>query len=601
VKDVVNRNKYSKITLSFKCLAVWLLASLCFGADLALDRDAEAWQQQARMALARGDLAEAQRLAEQRLSDPSSLAAAHLLLGMVDLKQQRHLQSIAHFQLAKNSGLRGEELFEQWSVALQALGRIPEACQMLEETVSLDSSQTGLRRRLADLYLTQGKAREALPHLEQVYQQGLQNASIVLQLASARFAAGQDYRAVELLDPLIESTSSPNLLLQIGKLYFRNLLYRQATTPLERAWGISKPSYETGMYLALTHYQLEQYADGKRILEQIQPGKAEALEYHTLRGSIFARLGNWEDARRELTQAVASAENRADGYLNLGLFWLERGDRQRAWEQLEKGSRFMTPGTKVLYKLGTRVNCDGLSPPRGAEPKSRDRAEFFANLAESFHKSHHWVSALELFLLALEENPGLCAPYGGIGLICQELGSPEVGKSFLEQGIELHPNAPDLHFYLGTIHYALGRFDDAISSYQRALQLDGPKPPARHFLFLGISQAGASGLTQDKAKESFLRALEADPQLALAHYELGKWYLKNQEFDRAERSLQQAIELDPHLLGAYYQYGLACTRNGKTQKGQELMAAFQRKKALRESASPSQTQAERELATPEVR
>ena len=597
----MSSNRLSEIPLQLGCLTIWFFASLSACTVLAFDQGAEAWQQQARMALERGDLAEAQRLAEQRLSDPASLAAAHLLLGMVDLKQQRHLQSIAHFQLAKNSGLRGEELFEQWSVALQALGRIPEACQMLEETLSFDSSQTGLRRRLADLYLTQGKAREALPHLEQVYQQGLQNASIVLQLASARFAAGQDYRAVELLDPLIESTSSPNLLLQIGKLYFRNLLYRQATTPLGRAWGISKPSYETGMYLALTYYQLEQYADGKRVLEQIQPGKAEALEYHTLRGSVFARLRDWEEARRELTRAVSSAENRADGYLNLGLFWLERGDRQSAWEQLEKGSRLMTPGTKVLYKLGTRGNCDGLSPPRGTEPKSRDKAEFYANLAESFHKTHHWVSALELFLLALEEDPQLRAPYGGIGLICQELGSPEVGKSFLQQGIELHPNAADLHFYLGTIHYALGRFDDAISSYQRALELDGANPPARHFLFLGIAQAGASGGTQDRAKQSFLRALETDPRFAMAHYELGKWHLKNQEFDLAEKSLRQAVELDPHLLGAYYQYGLACIRNGKTQKGQELMTAFQRKKALRESASPSQTQAQRELATPEVR
>jgi Flp pilus assembly protein TadD len=71
----------------------------------------------------------------------------------------------------------------------------------------------------------------------------------------------------------------------------------------------------------------------------------------------------------------------------------------------------------------------------------------------------------------------------------------------------------------------------------------------------------------------------------LAHYELGKWLLKEQDFELAEKSLQRAIELDPHLLGAYYQYGIACTRNGKPQKGQELMEAFQRKKALRGGAS----------------
>ena len=94
-----------------------------------------------------------------------------------------------------------------------------------------------------------------------------------------------------------------------------------------------------------------------------------------------------------------------------------------------------------------------------------------------------------------------------------------------------------------------------------------------------------------------MRAVEADPQLALAHYELGKWHLKNGDPEGAEKSLQRAIELDPHLVGAYYQLGIACRRNGKSERARELMAVFQQKKALREPSSravPAQDRLTRE-------
>ncbi len=581
--------------LTFCCFVLSLFSSPVF-LSVAY---CEGWEQQARAALQAGNLNVAEGISRENLNSPGAAGIAHLLLGIVDIRQQKDLQAIAHFQSAKEAGAYSDELYENWATALQTLGRTSEACQVIEESLTRDSSQSSLRHQLANLYLTQGKTREALPQLERAYQDGLRNAGLVLQLASTRFAVGQDDRAVELLNPFAESTPSANLLLQIGKLYFRNLLYRQAKVPLERAWGLSKPSYECGMYLALDYYQLEQYSDTLHILELIKPKQAAALEYHSLRGSSLARMGDWDGARRELEEAIVSAPSRADGYLNLGLYWLERNDRRQAWEQLEKGSRLMTPGSKIVYTIGTRQNCDGLEPPESVEPHDSEKAELYANLGESFHKTHHWVTALELFLVALEEDPRLIGPYGAVGLICQELGSPQVGRNFVQRGLELDPKAADLHFYLGTIQYALGLQQQAIKSYEEALQLDGPNPVARHWLFLGIAQAGADQATQVNAKDSFLRAREIEPQLAQVHYELGKWYLKNQELDLAEQSLERAIELDPHLLGAYYQYGLACTRNGKPGKGRELMTAFEQKKALR--TEPAGVNQEAKAPMPEGR
>jgi tetratricopeptide (TPR) repeat protein len=585
-----------------KHLSHWFLvlslALACFcGHAYAWEGKEAAWEQAATTAMAAGDLSSARKLAEPRLGDPASAAAAHRLLGAISFRQQLHTQAIQHFEEAGEAGVRDETMLEEWAESLRVLRRPAEACQLLEDALQRDPALNGLRPRLADLYTATGQPQKALPHLEHAYREGIRNARVTLELASARFAVGQDYLALELLDPLVQSAPSPNLLLQAGKLYFRNLLYQQAVVPLERSWKLAGPSYESGMYLSLTYYQLGRHSDCAQILSQIRPDAAEASEYHILNGSALARLAKWDEARTELERAVALAENRADGYLNLGLYWIERGDRHKAWKLLEKGSKLMVPGTKILYTLGTRTNCDGARPPSTGGTTNRDKALFYANLAESFHKMHHWVSALEIFLLALDEDPELQAPYGKIGLICQELGSPEAGREFLERGIELHPEAADLHFYLGTVHYALGQHDEAVASYQKALKLDGPTAPARHWLFLGIAQAGGGRESQEQARLSLLRACEIDPRLALAHYELGKWYLKNEQPGLAESLLERAIELDPQLLGAYYQCGLASLRNGKVEKGRALMNTFQKKRALR--APSARPHSEKDLPAPE--
>ncbi len=143
---------------------------------------------------------------------------------------------------------------------------------------------------------------------------------------------------------------------------FDNLLYRHSLEPLERAWRENPGTYELGMYLALAYYSLEQFTQSERILTAMQG--APPLEYCNLLGAVNARLGRWDEAQRKLELAIRLAPNRADGYLNLGLFYLERGDHERAMALLEKGSGMMRPGTKILYTMRTRQNCRDLKPPQ---------------------------------------------------------------------------------------------------------------------------------------------------------------------------------------------------------------------------------------------
>jgi tetratricopeptide (TPR) repeat protein len=558
-----------------------LLLLIWIASPSDLISEPQTWEAQVLEDLHRGHLDSARNLAQQALQNPASAGTAQEFLGRIAIAEKHYEDALSHLNLAQSMGRASPELHEAMAAALQRLGRYEEALPVLEEELRRNPTRVDLRYQLAESLLALDRIREAQPHLEAVYEQGLRHAGVLMQLARARFASGQDDRAADLLELAASHSSSANLLFQIGRLLFDNLLYSQSVKALVKAWEQQPGSFEVGMFLALAHFQLEQYEECNQILKEIK-SSAESLEFHNLRGSVYARLGRWNDAAREFQIAVTQWPDRADGYLNQGLFYLEQNDLKRAQEALEKGAKLMAPGSKIFYTTNPQGNCQGLAPYQAEVDGNKLQGSLFANLADALHKRQHYVTALQVYLLVLRIDDHNPKAHGGIGLICQELGNSKEGESFLIRGIELYRDNPELHYYLGSAQYALGKYADALSSYARAIELEKPEVPALHWVHLGIAQLSGDSLAE--SEKSFLQALQRDPNLAMAHYELGKLYLMRREFDKAEQSLERAVQLDPRQLGAYYQYGQACIRNGKREKGEALLATFERKKALRASA-----------------
>ena len=563
--------------------SLWLLILFSVTWPTFLFSILQDWEQKARVAFESGQLDAARRQAESALADPATAAAAHELLGRIALQERRSEEAVSHFQAASAKGRLSQEVEKDWATALLSLGKYREACELMESSLSRDPSQADLRYRLADSYLAQGKYQQAWPHLEEAYRQGLRHAGVLLQLARTRFSMGQDDRAVELLESVSQQNTSPDLLWEIGKLLFERLLYPQALSPLRKAWDQKPGSYEVGMFLALSHYLIKQYDESERVLTSIQAGPTPPLDYRILLGSVYARLGRWKQAQEELEKAIRQSPDRADGYLNLGLFYLERGDTQRSMEMLEKGSRMMAKGTKLLYSMRDRDSCDGLAPPQAIKNQDSVRGEFYGKLARALQHTEQRSSALEVYRLALSVDNNAAAAYAGIGHICWELDSPVVARSFLQRGLELHPNNPDLHFSLGLLFQSLGQIEESVKHYRKAIELQEPNASALHLTQLGTAQLTGSKQNELEAEASFLKALERDPGFSQAHYELGKLYFQRKDFERAEQSFEKAVRYDPLLLRAYYQYGLTCIRNGKSEKGRTLLDTFNRKRALHAS------------------
>jgi len=117
----------------------------------------------------------------------------------------------------------------------------------------------------------------------------------------------------------------------------------------------------------------------------------------------------------------------------------------------------------------------------------------------------------------------------------------------LEQALALARQLEDrrleawVHNVLGNVYRALGRHDEAIAEYRRAVELD----PTDAYPHNGLGNVYSDLGRHDEAIAEYRRAIELDPDLAMAHNNLGNVYRDLGRYDEAIAAYQGAVELDP--------------------------------------------------------
>jgi tetratricopeptide (TPR) repeat protein len=157
---------------------------------------------------------------------------------------------------------------------------------------------------------------------------------------------------------------------------------------------------------------------------------------------------------------------------------------------------------------------------------------------------------------------------------------PDARKD-LQRAISLNPKLYQAHYLLGNVLAKMNDADGAIAEYHQAIDLAPDQPRTYYQLALALR----SKLDDSGEQSALEQALAVDSHYAPAQCEMGSILLKDHRPSDAVEHLLAAIEDNPRLENAYFQLSRAYALLGEKDKADQMV---RRLEAVREENRPGQ-------------
>lgn len=270
----------------------------------------------------------------------------------------------------------------------------------------------------------------------------------------------------------------------------------------------------------------KEYREGQKYIGKDKESKQMEAEAFYELGKIFASQGKSGLAIQSYKNAININPNMASANFELGSEYLKMGLKERAMEH---------------YKVAIESN-----------PAYR---EYFISQAKSYYDSGDIDNAKASFENLLTLLPDDAEVKFYYALIQSHLGNSSDAIRYLQDSIRQNPDFAKAYIPLGDLYFASGKFEEAKSTYRKALELD--KSLSQYFIQRGTSameSAESAKMGNDiKLYESKLKEakIEIEKHLLLypedsdAHYKLGQVHYALGSKEQALKLYKRAMEISP--------------------------------------------------------
>ncbi|MGR3311188.1 MAG: tetratricopeptide repeat protein [Candidatus Brocadiales bacterium] len=167
-----------------------------------------------------------------------------------------------------------------------------------------------------------------------------------------------------------------------------------------------------------------------------------------------------------------------------------------------------------------------------------------------------------------------------LGIESAKMGKLNEAIKEWEKAVDMDPKFIKAHNYLARSYYTNERFDDALNEYKKIVELD----PANAMAQVSIGFVYRIKRMHDEAIAACNNALQINPQLASAYHCIGKSYVDKKMYTKAIDAYKRAITINPNHADAYFELGIAFESDGRIEEAKQAFQAFD---ALKDKSSPS--------------
>ena len=509
---------------------------------------------------------EAIRMAEEALKIEPTNLEAHRVLGIIYAAQA-------------NAG----QQFEDGGPPLDTT-RARLAASHLEQARSPFAVSPGLELTLGRLYLQMRDYDKAAGVLAEFVDREPGVEEAVLLLSTAHEAAGRPADARAVLEEAV--AFDPGFLrgvVALAQLLDRNEEWATAAEAYGRAAALNPSdgtlvtrqaaslinAEEPGRARDLLVRLAESRPDDRVVLyllaqahrELNEPARAEAvartlvrLDPNDWRGPILlAQLLNRRHAYRETVGALASYSAAANPsgasdeqlrglFVELGIAHYELGERAASIAALERARRAAPNDLVALAYLAQALVADrqftrALDELQQAQASSKGYLPLVRLEAEALRGAGHLDRGAELMEALLKRRPDELDVYVAVGEYYSQASRVADAIRVLEEGAKRFPQSADVPFRLGGVLERDGRYAEAESAFQRAIDLNAAHAAALNYLGYMLAERGER---LEEAEGYVKRALAVEPENGAYLDSLGWTYFKLRRFDLARPPLERA-------------------------------------------------------------
>ena len=411
-------------------------------------------------------------------------------LGRVYLKMDRPEAAAEVLKKAITLAPQDESLYFQYSRAMRNLGRSQEMADALQQFEKLGGGKKTpvARRGLIDFFsLSPDEQRiRYVAGLKEGIRRDPNDFGLKAKLAESLLEEGKANDAVHLFEEIRQSASDVTILTQCGRILIEFEQYEAAKSMLETARKVVGFPKEAVLDLAIATFHLSSPGAGLKLLDEV-PYPERTGDYFLLRAQLLDASGRFKEAVEALNESFHANPTRVDLYLQASQFLIKHERYQETIKLLRQASPFIRDVPEV--RLVEAIALTSISHvEEGLEKLNQIRAQwpewYLPYLMNGIYLQNrrHAAEAKPLLETAIALGAPEASAYYYLALAIMELSPADQEQVYhlVSHALKLDPSDPYILTLAGRNALARGEYDVASNRLQEAVRLN-PEIIEAHF------------------------------------------------------------------------------------------------------------------------
>ena len=435
---------------------------------------------------------------EEIVKIDSNYAAAWIALAHLYQPMQPQKALEIYEKILERNGEQLDILF-QCAQLYTVIGRFDEAAAKYKQMLELDPNNKLLKKQLAETFAKGGKLDQARSILETMVESDSTDAEVVATLADVYLDQKRFQNAIDLYEKLLShGIKNTEIKFRIGVGFFG--LTEHDSTLIQKAQGLFEDLHKElpndwRPYWYLGALAANQHKDSLAgtYFEQVTKLEEHHADAWWFFGSSLFEQGQYNKLLEEMEQAQKAIPNDFRFYLLQGLAFTRMEKQEDAIQPLQKAYKLNPKDLNTLSTLA--LTLDGLHRYQESDrlyeeglkldPKSALLLNNYGySLAERGLQLQRALGMSKQAVTAEPDNSAYLDTYGWIFFRLENYNDAAV---YIEKSVATGKASAVVHEHLGDVYLKLGRKEQALTLWKKALEMDSKNETLKEKILHGAN------------------------------------------------------------------------------------------------------------------